>query len=187
MCPEWKEQQKILWAEVWAEVGRGKSRFKIGDLLADEKSSQAVLDFLSTTDVGILASAEEDAGSNAFEWERRERREREEERRAEAEEPGVWEEPALSLPTPAFMASAGEEYGRARFVFGLSFPSFLLSFSALAPFVLSFAISLVRICSFLGQAGRREKELATCRHASILNKKKSNGFYSSLFLLNSRA
>jgi len=59
---------------------------------------QAVLDFLST----MVLPAKEDAGSEASEWERRER---EEERRQEAEE---GEEP-LFLPTPSFMASAGEE------------------------------------------------------------------------------
>jgi len=35
VCPEWKSQQKILWVEVQEESGRGKSRFKIQDLLAD--------------------------------------------------------------------------------------------------------------------------------------------------------
>jgi len=40
---------------VWKEVGRGKSRF-----LADERCSQAVLDFLSTRDVGRLVPAEGD-------------------------------------------------------------------------------------------------------------------------------
>jgi len=49
-CPEWKARQKILWAEVWKESGRGKSRFKIRDLLADGRCSQAVQDFISTTD-----------------------------------------------------------------------------------------------------------------------------------------
>jgi hypothetical protein len=68
---------------VWRESGRGKSRFKIRDLLADGRCSQAVLDFLSTT-----APAEEDVGSEVSEWELRERREREEEGRAEAEELG---------------------------------------------------------------------------------------------------
>ena len=59
--------------------------------------------------------AEEVAGSEASEWEVRERREREEERKAKAEELGAagelgaGEEPPLLLPTPSFMASAGEE------------------------------------------------------------------------------
>ena len=38
---------------------RMKSRWKIWDLLADRRCSQAVLDFLSTTDVGRLVPAEE--------------------------------------------------------------------------------------------------------------------------------
>jgi len=40
MCPEWKAQQKILWAKVREEAARGKSQFKIWDLLADEGCSQ---------------------------------------------------------------------------------------------------------------------------------------------------
>jgi len=54
-------------------------------------------------------------GSEVSEWELRERMEWEEERRAEAEvlgaegETGAGEEPPLFLPTPSFMASAGEE------------------------------------------------------------------------------
>jgi len=34
-CPEWKPQQKILWAEVKKETGRWKDRWKVRDLLAD--------------------------------------------------------------------------------------------------------------------------------------------------------
>jgi len=63
VCPEWKAQQKILWAEVWEEAGSGKSPFKVWDLLADGRCSQAVLGFLSTTDVGRLVPAEEGAAS----------------------------------------------------------------------------------------------------------------------------
>ena len=107
----------ILWAEVLKETGRRKHRFTVRDLLADGRCSQAVLDSLSTTDVGRLVPAEEDGGSEVSEWERRERRERrerEEERRAEAEELGAvgelgaGEELPLFLPTPSFMASADE-------------------------------------------------------------------------------
>jgi hypothetical protein len=115
-CVEWKEQQKTLWAEVRKETGRWKSRWKVRDLLADERCTRAVLDFLSTTDVGRLVPApvEEDAQSEASEWELRERREREEERRAEAEELGAEaEERPLFLPTPDFMAAAEEEEGGA--------------------------------------------------------------------------
>jgi len=100
-----------MWAEVREETGRGKSRWKVWDLLADERYRQAVLDFLSTTDVGRLVPPEEegDAGSEVSEWELRERREGEEERRVEAEVLGAGEEPPLFLPTPPFMTSAEEE------------------------------------------------------------------------------
>jgi hypothetical protein len=60
----------------------GKSRFKIRDLLADGRCSRAVLDFLSSTDVGKLVPgpvAEEDAQRETSEWKLQERREREEE------------------------------------------------------------------------------------------------------------
>jgi hypothetical protein len=81
-CPEWKLQQKGLWVEVGEETGRGKGRFKHRDLLADTRCSRAVLDFLSSTDVGRRVPcppAGEDAQSEAPEWELREWREREEE------------------------------------------------------------------------------------------------------------
>jgi hypothetical protein len=86
-----------------------ESRWKVRDLLADGRCSRAVLDFLSTTDVGRLVPVEEDAQSEASEWELRERREREEERREEAEGLGAEVEEPLFLPTPAFMASAEEK------------------------------------------------------------------------------
>jgi len=59
-CPEWKPQQKILWVEVKKETGGWKDRWKIRDLLADERCGRAVLDFLSSTDVGTRAPAEEE-------------------------------------------------------------------------------------------------------------------------------
>jgi hypothetical protein len=62
-CPRWKAQQKILWVEVRRETGRGKDRFKLWDLLADSRRSQAVFEFLSTMDVGkrVLTAVEDDA------------------------------------------------------------------------------------------------------------------------------
>jgi hypothetical protein len=51
-CPRWKPQQKILWAEVRRATGRGKNRFKIRDLFADERCTRPILDFLRTTEVG---------------------------------------------------------------------------------------------------------------------------------------
>jgi len=101
----------VLWKVVWKETGRGRSWFPIRDLLADDRCSRAVLDFLSTTDIGRLALApvEEDAQCEASEWEVRERREREEEREAETERLGAEVKEPLFLLTPAFLASAEEE------------------------------------------------------------------------------
>ena len=53
-CPKWKMEQKILWAEVRKETGRWKSPWRIRDLFADTRCSQAVLDFLTSTDVGWI-------------------------------------------------------------------------------------------------------------------------------------
>jgi len=56
------------------ETGRGKGRWKVRDLLADERRVRPMLDFLSTTDVGRLAPPleEEDAVSAVSEMEVRE-------------------------------------------------------------------------------------------------------------------
>jgi len=99
--PEWRMEQKIPWAEVQKETGRWKSRWKVRDLLADGRCSRVVLDFLTTTEVGkTVPVVEEDAGSEASQWELRERTEREEERRAEAGVLGTGVEPPQFLPTP---------------------------------------------------------------------------------------
>jgi len=107
--PQRKAQQKILWAEVRKESRRGKSWFKIRDHLADGGCNQAVLDFLSTADVGRVVPAEDDAGSGVSEGELRQRREREEWWRVEAGELSAGEGLPLFLSTPFFMASAEEE------------------------------------------------------------------------------
>ena len=72
-----------------------------------------VLNFLSSTEVGktvLAVEAENDAGSEASEWELREGQEREEERRAAeagaGEEGEAGEQHWLFLPTPPFMATA---------------------------------------------------------------------------------
>jgi len=118
VCPEWMVQHKVLWAEVLKVTKRWQSRWTVRELLTDERCGQAVLDFLSTTDVGRLVpplKEEDNAGSVASEWEIQECREREEERKGEAEalgavdDMGDGEELPLFLPTPSFMASAGEE------------------------------------------------------------------------------
>ena len=51
-CKQWRPQQKKLWEEARRETGRGKNRFRIRDLLADERCTQPILDFLHTTGVG---------------------------------------------------------------------------------------------------------------------------------------
>jgi len=82
------------------------------DLLADKRCGKAMLDFLTATDVGRLVPPVEGdgAGSQTSEWELRERKEREEEQEVgAAEASGTGEELPLFLPTPSFMASAGEE------------------------------------------------------------------------------
>jgi len=62
VCPEWKMQQNILWAEVLKETKKWKSRWTVQDLLADGMCAQAVLDFLSSTDVGRLVLPLEEEG-----------------------------------------------------------------------------------------------------------------------------
>ena len=105
-CPEWKPPQNILWADVKTETRRWKARWKVQDLLADGRCSRAVLAILAATDVGRRVPAVEgDAVSAVSELKEQEWLE---EQGAGAEEPGG-EEPPLFLPTPAFMASAGEE------------------------------------------------------------------------------
>lgn len=56
--PHWNAQQKILWPDVRRETRRGKVRFKVRDLFADGRCSQAILDFLSTMNLGRPAWAE---------------------------------------------------------------------------------------------------------------------------------
>jgi hypothetical protein len=71
----------------------------VRDLLADERCSRAVLDFLSTSNGGrrVPGPAEEDAQSGPSEKEIRERSEGEEERTAEAEGLGA----EISFPRPS--------------------------------------------------------------------------------------
>jgi hypothetical protein len=83
---------EILREEVLQATGRRKNRSRIRDLFADERCSQAILDFLSTTDVGRrvgLDRAVEEAQSEASESELREREAREEDdKRLKAGEQG---------------------------------------------------------------------------------------------------
>ena len=81
-----KSQQKTLWATVLEETKklpgptRGRDRTKIAELFVDERCSQAILDFLATTDVGrtagpLVAEVGEERANEASEWEDREREE----------------------------------------------------------------------------------------------------------------
>jgi len=99
--PEWKAQQKILWAEVRRETGKWKSRWMTRDLLADGRCSRAVLDFLAATDVERRVPAQEDTVSEVSEVELREGGKNRGGRRGGTT--------TLFLPTPDFMASAGGE------------------------------------------------------------------------------
>jgi len=78
-CPQWESQQKTLWTT--EETAPGQGPHSIAELLADERCSQAVLDFLATTDVGrtsgpTVAADEDGAASEASEWDAREQAER---------------------------------------------------------------------------------------------------------------
>jgi len=114
-CPRWKCGRGTLWEEVWKKAGRGRWRWKAHELFAEQSCSQAVLDFLSVTEVGKTVPAQEredDVESAASVWELRERAEREEEKKVEelgAEDVGDGGEHRLFLPTPSFIASAEKE------------------------------------------------------------------------------
>jgi len=79
---------------------------------ADKRCGQEVLGFLTSTDVGrlVLPLEEDGAGSQASDWEFREREEEQEaEELGAAGGSGAGEERPPFLPTHPFMASADEE------------------------------------------------------------------------------
>jgi len=89
------------------ETVRWKDRWKIRDLLADERCRRAVLGFLTSSDVGRRVPAEEvDTVSEVSEAEVREW---EEQGVGAVEEPGAGGGSPLFLPMPDFVASAEEE------------------------------------------------------------------------------
>jgi len=59
VCTAWRRQQKVLWKEVRVQTKRGRDRFRIADLFADERCTDAILTFLETTNVGRKAREEE--------------------------------------------------------------------------------------------------------------------------------
>ena len=101
-----------MWQKVEEETGRGRERWKARDLFAEGgQCAQAMLDFLSSTDVGktVPPAAEEgDGGSEVSEGELRERTNLEDEKWAEErgaeDEMGAGEGTPLFLRTPSFMA-----------------------------------------------------------------------------------
>jgi len=70
-CSKWKDQQAELWARVKKATKRGKQKWRVGDLLADERCSPAVLDFLRTTYVGRAAPPVEENWDSDEEEEKR--------------------------------------------------------------------------------------------------------------------
>ena len=45
----------MVWARVKEAAKRGKQKWRVGDLLADERCSPAVLDFMRSTHIGRTA------------------------------------------------------------------------------------------------------------------------------------
>jgi len=58
-CDRWRPQQKIMLAAIRKKTGRGKNRFAIREMFADERCTGAVLDFLRTTKVGAMVGPRE--------------------------------------------------------------------------------------------------------------------------------
>jgi len=48
-CDRWKDRQAETWARVKEATKRGKQKWRVGDLLVDERCRPAVLDFLRST------------------------------------------------------------------------------------------------------------------------------------------
>ena len=75
-CPRWKEEQKVLWQKVEEEKERGRERWKAHELFAGGgQCFQAILDFLSSTDIGKKVPPvvkDGDVGSEVSEGELRE-------------------------------------------------------------------------------------------------------------------
>ena len=59
VCTAWRRQQKVLWKEARVQTKRGRNWFRIAELFADERCTDAILTFLETTDVGRRAREEE--------------------------------------------------------------------------------------------------------------------------------
>jgi len=76
---KWKDQRAELWARVKEATKRAKRKWRVGDLLADERCSPALLDFLRSTYFGRAAPPVEESWDSEDEeekWWRRARRRR---------------------------------------------------------------------------------------------------------------
>jgi len=71
-CSRWKDQQAQLWARVKEVTKRGKRKWRVGDLLADERCSPAVLDFLRSTYVRRWRTGTVTRKRRNGRWQRRE-------------------------------------------------------------------------------------------------------------------
>jgi len=162
-CSECRMQQKICGWRCRRRLGGGRGR-TVRDLLADGRCGQAVLDFLSSTDVGrfVPPPEEGEAGGEVSEWEHRERREREEELEAEVEELGAAGELGAggschsSYPCPPSWhpQTRSRILGTACFVLSFAFP---LSFPGCALHLLGTCLGRGRrgVCNMPPPRGQR--------------------------------
>jgi len=133
------------------------------------------LDFLSATDAGRLVPAEEDAGSEVSEWERRDRREAEERVPRGNWVPG--RKYRRSYPRPPWHPQKTRISGRIAL-------SFVTSFALASPFGDDSIcdLSLVRILSSWGRPGRRAKgslQRAACARTAD-GKNGQKGIYAAI-------
>jgi len=143
VCLERKAQQKIVWPKVLKQTVKWKSWWKIHDLLSDARCSLAVLDFLSTTDVGRRVPAEEDAVGEILERqggaERRKSRGR---RRSWVQRENRMSWVSYNVPTHAlFRGILGRGLGGA-----LRFSLFFLSFFCLSGPLCFFSFVIFLLC-----------------------------------------
>jgi len=54
-CYKWKDQLAVVWERATEATKKEKQMWRVGDLLADERCSPAVLDFLRSTHIGRTA------------------------------------------------------------------------------------------------------------------------------------
>ena len=147
----------MLWKEVWKETAKERRWWKAHELFADRRCSQAVLNFLSSTEVGkTVPAVEEDDRSEASEWELRERAER---KRKGGRKRRCWEWRRRSIhssspPPPSW-------HWRERIRGCVFFCSFLFSLS--------------------GRAGRRHKGSLHC--AALRGLRPGNGLYIPLVMI----